>query len=48
MAIVSLLNFLLNNLIHKVKNVKLSLCFLTKHHAMKVYRGSGGIVPLIL
>jgi hypothetical protein len=31
----------------KVK-VKLSLCFLTKHHAMKAYWGSGGIAPLIL
>jgi hypothetical protein len=30
----------------KVK-VKLSLC-LTKHHAMKTYRGSGGIAPYIL
>jgi hypothetical protein len=30
----------------KVK-VKLPLC-LTKHHAMKAYWGSGGIVPLIL
>jgi hypothetical protein len=28
--------------------VKLSLCFLTKHHAMKVYWGSGCIAPLIL
>jgi hypothetical protein len=27
--------------------VKLSLC-LTKHHAMKAYRGSGGIAPRIL
>jgi hypothetical protein len=33
---------------HKVKvKVKLSLC-LTKHHAMKAYWGSGGIVPRIL
>jgi hypothetical protein len=32
----------------KVK-VKLSLCFfLTKHHAMKAYWGSGGIAPRIL
>jgi hypothetical protein len=31
----------------KVK-VKLSMCFLTKHHAVKAYRGSGGIAPLIL
>jgi hypothetical protein len=30
----------------KVK-VKLTLC-LTKHHAMKTHRGSGGIVPRIL
>jgi hypothetical protein len=30
----------------KVK-VKLSLC-LTKHHAMKTYWGSGGIIPRIL
>jgi hypothetical protein len=28
--------------------VKLSLCILTKHHAMKAYWGSGGIAPLIL
>jgi hypothetical protein len=29
--------------------VKLSLCFfLTKHHAMKAYRGSGSIAPRIL
>jgi hypothetical protein len=28
---------------------KLSLClFLTDHHAMKAYWGSGGIAPLIL
>jgi hypothetical protein len=27
--------------------VKLSLC-LTKHHATKTYRGSGGIAPRIL
>jgi hypothetical protein len=33
---------------HKVKvKVKLSLC-LTKHHAMKTYRGIGGIDPRIL
>jgi hypothetical protein len=32
----------------KVKiKVKLSLC-LTKHHTMKTYWGSGGIVPCIL
>jgi hypothetical protein len=31
----------------KVKKVKLSLC-LTKHHAMKTYWGSGGIVLRIL
>jgi hypothetical protein len=31
----------------KVKKVKFSLC-LTKHHAMKAYRGSGSIAPLIL
>jgi hypothetical protein len=30
------------------KKVKLSLCFLTKHHAMKAYWWSGGIPPLIL
>jgi hypothetical protein len=30
----------------KVK-IKLSL-YLTKHHAMNMYRGSGGIAPLIL
>jgi hypothetical protein len=29
------------------KEVKLSLC-LTRHHAMKAYRGSGGITPRIL
>jgi hypothetical protein len=34
------------NDMRKVK-VKLSLC-LTKHHAMKTYWGSGGIVPCIL
>jgi hypothetical protein len=28
--------------------VKLSLCFLTKHLAMKAYWGSGCIAPLIL
>jgi hypothetical protein len=28
--------------------VKLSLCFLTTHHAMNAYWGSGGIAPLIL
>jgi hypothetical protein len=28
--------------------VKLSLRFLTEHHAMDVYWGSGGIAPLIL
>jgi hypothetical protein len=26
----------------------LSLCFLTEHHAMKAYWGSGGIASLIL
>jgi hypothetical protein len=26
----------------------LFLCFLTKHHAMKTYWGSGGRAPLIL
>jgi hypothetical protein len=31
----------------KVK-VKLPLCFLTEHHAMKAYWGSGGIAPRIL
>jgi hypothetical protein len=31
----------------KKVNVKLSL-YLTKHHAMKAYWGSGGIAPLIL
>jgi hypothetical protein len=31
----------------KVK-VKLSLCFLNEHHAMKAYWGSGGIAPRIL
>jgi len=43
------------NLIGKVRavimvkvNVKLSLCFLTEHHAMKVYWRSGGIAPRIL
>jgi hypothetical protein len=30
-----------------VKKVKLSMC-LTKHHAMKAYRGSGGTNPYIL
>jgi hypothetical protein len=30
------------------KNVKLSLCFLTKHHGMKAYWGSGRIALLIL
>jgi hypothetical protein len=35
------------NRLRKVK-VKLSLCFLTKHHAMKAYWGIGGIAPLIL
>jgi hypothetical protein len=33
--------------IQKVK-VKVSLCFLTKHHAMKAYWGSEYIAPLIL
>jgi hypothetical protein len=28
--------------------VKLSLCFLTEHHALKAYWGSGGITPHIL
>jgi hypothetical protein len=33
----------------KVKiKVKLFLCFLTKHHAMKAYWGIGGVAPLIL
>jgi hypothetical protein len=32
----------------RMVKVKLSLCFLTKHHAMKAYWGSGGIAPLIL
>jgi hypothetical protein len=49
-----MLNFL-GHLIHvvlfgtiKVK-VKLSLCFfLTDHHAMKAYCGSGGIAPHII
>jgi hypothetical protein len=43
------------NLIGKVRavimvkvNVKLSLCYLTEHHAMKVYWRSGDIAPLIL
>jgi len=31
----------------KGEKVKLSLC-LTKHHAMKMYWGSGGIAPRIL
>jgi len=31
----------------KVK-VKLSLCFLTEHHSMKAYWGSGDIAPRIL
>jgi hypothetical protein len=31
----------------KVK-VKLSLCFLTEHHTIKAYWGSGGIAPRIL
>jgi hypothetical protein len=31
----------------KGRKVKLSLC-LTKHHAMKIYRGCGGIAPCIL
>jgi flagellar basal body-associated protein FliL len=31
----------------KGKKVKLSLC-ITQHHAMKTYRGSGGIAPCIL
>jgi hypothetical protein len=31
----------------KVK-VKLSLCFLTEHHVMKVCWGCGGIAPFIL
>jgi hypothetical protein len=29
------------------EKVKLSLCFLTKHQAMKAYWGSRGIDPLI-
>jgi hypothetical protein len=32
----------------KGKKVKLSLCFLTNHHALKAYWGSGGIASLIL
>jgi hypothetical protein len=32
----------------KVKERKSCPCALTKHHAMKAYRGSGGIAPLIL
>jgi hypothetical protein len=28
--------------------VKVSLCFLSKHHTMKVYWGKGGTAPLIL
>jgi hypothetical protein len=33
----------------KVKvNVKLSLCFLTEHHVVKAYWGSGGVAALIL
>jgi hypothetical protein len=31
-----------------VKEVKLPLCFLTEHHAMKAYWGSGCVAPLIL
>jgi len=41
----------LNNDSTKDKNVKvkMSLCFfLTEHHAMKAYWGSGGIAPRIL
>jgi hypothetical protein len=28
--------------------VKVSMCFLTEHHAMKTYLGGGGIAPHIL
>jgi hypothetical protein len=28
--------------------INMSLCFLTKHHAMKAYWGSGGIAPHFL
>jgi hypothetical protein len=30
------------------KKVKVTLCFLTEHHAIKTYWGSGGIAPRIL
>jgi hypothetical protein len=38
----------MNNVNNIVVKVKLSLCFLTEHHAMKAYWGNGGIVPLII
>jgi hypothetical protein len=34
--------------IHKGKGKVVPVLFLTEHHAMKAYWGSGGIVPLIL
>jgi hypothetical protein len=32
----------------KVKGKVVPLLFLTEHHAMKAYSGSGGIAPLVL
>jgi len=32
----------------KLINTKISPCALTEHHAMKAYRGNGGIAPLII
>jgi hypothetical protein len=43
-----LLIHILNQLNNNNNNNKLSLCFLTEHHAMKTYWGSGGIAPFIL
>jgi hypothetical protein len=40
-------NYISMGFMVKVKMAKLSLC-LTKHHTIKMYRGSGGIPPHIL